>query len=114
MTNAEAIKTLKLMQAQVEWDYPMEYAAAIDEAISALQAQEWIPCNPDTMPESNDEVLTTYIVNGNRKKRYVETATWYDDYEDGFWSSPLDEYRVKGAKIEHIAWKPMPESYKGE
>ena len=37
MTNAEAIKTLKLMRAQVEWEYPMDYAAAIDEAISALE-----------------------------------------------------------------------------
>lgn len=36
MTRAEAIKTLELMRAEVEWEYTMEYAAAIDKAIEAL------------------------------------------------------------------------------
>ena len=36
MTKKEAIDTLKLMQAQVEWEYPMDYAVAIDMAIAAL------------------------------------------------------------------------------
>lgn len=44
MTNAEAIRTLRLMLSQVEWDYPMEYSAAIDIAIEALQKQ--IPKKP--------------------------------------------------------------------
>lgn len=39
MTSKEMIATLKLMQAQVEWDYPMEYAVAIDGAIEALEKQ---------------------------------------------------------------------------
>ena len=39
MTPEEMIATLKLMQAQIEWDYPMEYAAAIDGAIDALEKQ---------------------------------------------------------------------------
>jgi len=43
MTANEAIETLKLMQAQVEWDYPMEYSAAIDEGIKALEATS--PCD---------------------------------------------------------------------
>lgn len=37
MTTQEAIETLKLMQGQIEWDYPMEYAVAIDGAIDALE-----------------------------------------------------------------------------
>lgn len=40
MTNQEAIETIKLAQAQIEWEYPMDYAAAFDMAISALQMQE--------------------------------------------------------------------------
>lgn len=36
MTNSEAITALEMMQAQIEWDYPMEYAVAIDMAIEAL------------------------------------------------------------------------------
>ena len=40
MNNQEAIEAIKLAQAQVEWDYPMEYAAAFDMAISALQEKD--------------------------------------------------------------------------
>ena len=40
MKPEEAIRTIKAAQSEVEWEYPMEYAAAIDEAISALQAQD--------------------------------------------------------------------------
>lgn len=44
MTAQEAIETLKLMQGQIEWDYPMEYAVAVDMAVDALQKQ--IPKKP--------------------------------------------------------------------
>ena len=44
MTNKEAIKLLNLIQAEMEWDYPMDYAVAIDMAISALEKQ--IPKKP--------------------------------------------------------------------
>lgn len=40
MTNAEAITTLTMMQAQIEWEYPMEYAVAIDMAIEAIKEKE--------------------------------------------------------------------------
>lgn len=39
MKPEEAIKNLKLMQAAIEWDYPMDYAATIDAAIEALENQ---------------------------------------------------------------------------
>ena len=37
MTNQEAIDTIKTAIAQVEWEYPMDYAAAFDMAIKALE-----------------------------------------------------------------------------
>lgn len=40
MTNQEAISTIKAALAQVEWVYPMEYAAAFDLAIQALEERE--------------------------------------------------------------------------
>ena len=72
----------------------------------------WIPVEQE-LPETDDEVLTTYIVNGNRKKRYVETSRYYYDGFSGYWSSPWDEYRIAGTRIEVIAWMPLPEPYKG-
>lgn len=39
MTNQEAIEAIKLARSQVEWDYPMDYAAAFDKAIEALEQE---------------------------------------------------------------------------
>ena len=40
MTTEEIITTLKTAQAEVEWEYPLEYAAAIDEAIEAVYVRD--------------------------------------------------------------------------
>ena len=37
MTPQEAIDTIKIAIAEVEWDYPMDYAVAFEEAIKALE-----------------------------------------------------------------------------
>ena len=39
MNLKEVIKTLELAKAEVEWNYPMDYAVAIDEAIKAVEKQ---------------------------------------------------------------------------
>lgn len=75
-----------------------------------MSFQEWISCS-ERMPDNTDEVLTTYIVNGNPKKRYVETASYYADDGCGYWSSLWDEYRMIGTRICVIAWMPLPEPY---
>lgn len=72
MKNEEAIQTLKLMQAQVEWDYPMDYAAAIDEAVKALEAQEWVPCKPSELPK--DKKL--WVTHDRLGCRYVDEVYW--------------------------------------
>jgi hypothetical protein len=113
MTNAEAIRTLKLMQAQIEWDYPMEYSAAIDEAIKALEAQEWIPVS-ERLPEEDhwlggsgkqfsDNVLTSIT---NRE----DEDAWSDISQtiDGEWALELPKH------CEITAWKPLPEPYEAE
>ena len=71
------------------------------------QESRWIPVS-EYLPVTNDEVLVTYIVNGNTKKRYVETAECFD----GEWSSVNDEYRIPNTKIEIIAWCEMPKPYR--
>jgi hypothetical protein len=40
MTREEAIKTIEIALAEVEWDYPLDYAVAFDMAIAALQEPE--------------------------------------------------------------------------
>lgn len=39
MTVKEAIKTIRVAIAEVEWEYPMEYAIAFETAIEALEKQ---------------------------------------------------------------------------
>lgn len=77
--------------------------------VAIAQKPQWIPVT-ESYPETNDEVLVTYIVNGNRSKRYVEAASWYDG-DEGFWTSAWDEYRVPGTRMEIIAWMPFPKPY---
>ena len=39
MMNEEAIKTIEVAIAEVEWNFPMNYAIAFETAISALEKQ---------------------------------------------------------------------------
>ena len=39
MTPEEAIKTIQVAIAEVEWNYPMDYAIAFETAIEALEKQ---------------------------------------------------------------------------
>ena len=44
MKSKEAIETIKVAIAEVEWNYPMDYTVAFEEAITALEKQ--IPKKP--------------------------------------------------------------------
>lgn len=46
MTPKEAIEIIKVARAEVEWNYPMEYAVAFDEAIEALEDEKRTPKKP--------------------------------------------------------------------
>jgi hypothetical protein len=39
MTSEEAIEIIKVARAEVEWECPIEYAAAFDKAIEALERE---------------------------------------------------------------------------
>lgn len=39
MTNKEAIETINIAIAEVEWNYPMDYAIAFEMAIEAIEKQ---------------------------------------------------------------------------
>ena len=112
MKNAEAIQTLKLMQAQVEWEYPMDYAAAIDEAIKALEAQEWVPCK-ERLPETEEQVLiyawnVHYVL-----AKYKEIRTCDGVYKMAWVAE--DAYSIpQEIKHEVICWRHLPEPWKGD
>ena len=44
MTNEDAIKTINIAMAEVEWDYPMDYTVAFEMAVDAIEKQ--IPKKP--------------------------------------------------------------------
>lgn len=44
MTNKEAIETIKIAMAEVEWNYPMDYTVAFEMAIDAIEKQ--VPKKP--------------------------------------------------------------------
>jgi len=70
---------------------------------------KWIPVT-ESLPKNDNEVLITYIINGNTKKRYVETGSCHQDC----WTSVWDEFMVMGTKKEVLAWMPLPKPYIGE
>lgn len=51
----EAIKTIRAAQAEVEWEYPMDYAVAFDMAIEAIEKR--IPKRPKEIPIKENKNL---------------------------------------------------------
>lgn len=44
MTRQEAIDIIKVAQAEVEWEYPLDYMVAFRKAVEALSEPEIIRC----------------------------------------------------------------------
>jgi hypothetical protein len=97
-------------EGDAETGYIGELKYLIEKQPTIQPEPHWIPCSEE-LPETTDAVLTTYIVNGDRSRRYVEESSYYGDDES--WSSPWDEYRIAGTRIEVVAWMPLPEPFKG-
>ena len=134
MTNKEAIETIKIAIAEVEWEYPMDYAAAFETAIEALEKQaakqatsnytsEWIPVS-ERLPEEHDTIFAKFKGTDKwidsmfaKKSDKVNVTVEFDDGSrmtqtlytiDGEWK------RETNIKHKVIAWRPLPEPYKGE
>ena len=62
MTPQEAIGTIKVAIAEVEWDYPMDYTIAFEKAIEALEKQiPKKPVNYDSVPHSRCPVCNNSV-----------------------------------------------------
>ena len=119
MTIEEAIKTIELAIAEVEWVYPIDYAAAFDVAISALRAKEenpfggWISVE-DRLPSREglelDEVEYVLVseqsfdaITGEKLGSSVSICGFGHDG----WSKFDNFGCVRTENITH--WMPMPE-----
>lgn len=74
MTNREAIERIKdhIDIHKINEKNAVYISDALDMAISALQAQQWIPCNPSELPR--DKRL--WVTHDNGECRYVNTVYW--------------------------------------
>lgn len=115
MTNQEAIETIKHAITEVEWMYPMDYAAAFDKAIEALGKQEpgWISVK-DRLPEGKtnpltldfNEVICFCDFGGDPKRTDVRTykfGTRLGDTRPHFWHGP----QIMDGVVTH--WQYLPE-----
>ena len=111
MTPEEAIETIKIAIAEVEWNYPMDYAVAFEEAIKALEKADkyrWhdLGKNPDDLPEADEYGCSEYVL------IMIGTPEWdnhewaYYNHNTRGWSTPFYEQNV-------FAWRYI-EPFKGE
>ena len=107
MTNAEAIETLRANYPDACFEQLRE---AVDKAIKALEAQDWIPCSK-RLPEKEGLYFVTvhpdYIVPDSMHTDslyWLDGKWWFFDYDAraAVWPDPI------------IAWKPLPEPYQEE
>lgn len=81
----EAIKTIEVAMAEVEWNYPMDYATAFEMAIAALRAQQELeenePLTLDELREIAESEAGAHI--------------WVKDLVDGFVTAAIDVFPGK-------------------
>ena len=99
-TNDEIIKALE-KYAETTLSYTV--SETLKQAAEALKADEWTPV--EESPKVDDYYLVT--LKNEEGDKFVGAAEF--DPEDGLWLTELDGLRIGAI----IAWKKLPEPYKG-
>lgn len=103
-------ETLEIKDYRESMCEGLEIAMATVEGAPTVNG--WISVK-DKLPETNNEVLTTYLYDDEPSKRYIEPASYFDDGEGkGHWHSIGDECTIGCVRKTTIAWMPMPKPYK--
>ena len=92
MTNKEAIETIKIAMAEVEWNYPMDYTVAFEMAIDAIEKQmkpKWNKTS-EVKPTEEKEYLCCSIYNN---RPHFTVLGWSNDLYE---VSEFDFYDHKG------------------
>ena len=58
MTNEEAIETIKIAMAEVEWDYPMDYTIAFEMAVDALEKMKELENGLEDLEDTLNDAYT--------------------------------------------------------
>lgn len=104
MTNQESIDIIKTAIAQVEWDYPMEYAAAFDMAIKALE-NGWISVK-NRLPPMYHMVLITGKNSAGGSFGVIKGS--YDGDKGQWYRDDIGQYvDSRGDIVTH--WMSLPE-----
>lgn len=113
MTSKEAIETIKIAIAEVEWEYPMDYSVAFDKAIEALEEvdKKCLGLSVDELerivtecwtlteteePEEGAEVLVT-----DGEKTWIDTLMVDHSTNAAFWGN--------GVELGETWWLPLPQ-----
>ena len=110
MKPEEAIETIKIAIAEVEWNYPIDYTVAFEEAIKALEKADkyrWhdLRKNPDDLPEA---------IGGGAESEYVlvmiGTPEW-NSWEQAYYHHGKRLWTTYEQNV--FAWRYI-EPFKGE
>ena len=58
MTNKEAIETIKIAMAEVEWNYPMDYTVAFEMAVDALEKMKGLENGLEDLEDTLNDAYT--------------------------------------------------------
>ena len=58
MTNEDAIKTINIAAAEVEWNYPMDYTVAFEAAIEAIEKMKELEKGLEDLKDTLNDAYT--------------------------------------------------------
>ena len=78
MTNKEAIETIKIAMAEVEWNYPMDYTVAFEMAIDAIKKQMKPKWNKTSEAKPTEE-KQYYCCSTHTNRPRFKVLSWSND-----------------------------------